>query len=341
MSLTDKEKEILTRIQIPSEADPDKPEFPPDDPKFPATSTRKIDVPGFSNVWLKDESENKYSGTHKDRLAWEVVILYRDLLIAKHEDRLVGPLPKFSLISSGSAAIATGRTLRSFDLPKLKVLVDGNLCPDILAAIEAAHCEVFKTDLSKKELGPKDILALTENEEGFDLTSNTAIALDIGNYDWMSFEILNLSPDYVFTPYGSGYIYTKLTETAKNISRMPGYDKRFSGNPVTVSNCNFMGATTVNADSVADKLYSPFLPFAQINTDWLRFFKTAGYCGDMTGIYSVEEHFFERACALATDLGIECEPSGAAGLALLLQMEDEIPKDKKILIVNTGKLKLK
>jgi hypothetical protein len=34
-------------------------------------------------------------------------------------------------------------------------------------------------------------------------------------------------------------------------------------------------------------------------------------------------------------------PSEAAGLALLLQMADSMPKDKKIVIVNTGKLKLK
>jgi threonine dehydratase len=33
------------------------------------------------------------------------------------------------------------------------------------------------------------------------------------------------------------------------------------------------------------------------------------------------------------------EPSGIAGLALLLQKKSSIDKDKKILIVNTGKTK--
>src|SRR5450631_4162314 len=102
MPLTVKEKQILGSILVASENDPRKPEFPPDDPKFPATPTYKIKVPGFSNIWLKDESVNKYSGTHKDRLAWEVIILYRDFLIAKKLGRFHGPLPVFSIISSGS-----------------------------------------------------------------------------------------------------------------------------------------------------------------------------------------------------------------------------------------------
>lgn len=54
MSLLAKETRILKSIIVASENNPEKPEFPADDPKFPATPTYKIDVPGFSNVWLKD-----------------------------------------------------------------------------------------------------------------------------------------------------------------------------------------------------------------------------------------------------------------------------------------------
>ncbi|MEA3444698.1 MAG: hypothetical protein U9R19_08225, partial [Bacteroidota bacterium] len=58
MILSKKEEKILKSIIVASENDPDKPEFPPDNPKFPATPTFKIKVPGFSNVWFKDESKN-------------------------------------------------------------------------------------------------------------------------------------------------------------------------------------------------------------------------------------------------------------------------------------------
>ena len=99
-----------------------------------------------------------------------------------------------------------------------------------------------------------------------------------------------------------------------------------------------MGATSKNPDSIADKLYSPFLPYAGIGEDWIRFYKKAGYCGSETDIYEVSEDSLLQAVTLAEKQGITCEPSGVAGLALLLQKQGEVPKDKKILIVNTGKL---
>jgi threonine synthase len=36
---------------------------------------------------------------------------------------------------------------------------------------------------------------------------------------------------------------------------------------------------------------------------------------------------------------VSVEPSGVAGLALLLQMKESVPSDAKILIVSTGKTK--
>src|SRR3989338_7123 len=104
MALTSKEEKILKSIRVPSENNPNKPEFPPDDPKFPATPTYKIEVPGFSNVWLKDESVNP-TGTHKDRMAWEMVVTYKQFLLAK-KGGAIKKLPKLSILSSGSAALA-------------------------------------------------------------------------------------------------------------------------------------------------------------------------------------------------------------------------------------------
>jgi len=89
MILSKKEEQILKSIIIASENDPDKPEFPADNPKFPATPTYKIKVLEFSNVWLKDESHNP-TGTHKDRMAWEIVVTYRDFLLAKKRGQIKG-----------------------------------------------------------------------------------------------------------------------------------------------------------------------------------------------------------------------------------------------------------
>jgi threonine dehydratase len=50
----------------------------------------------------------------------------------------------------------------------------------------------------------------------------------------------------------------------------------------------------------------------------------------------VDENYIEEALEISSKHSIRCEPSGIAGLALLLQMKDELPRDEKILIVNTG-----
>ena len=93
MPLTQKEKRILDSIVVASENDPLKPEFPPDNPRFPATPTYKIKVSHFSNVWLKDESQNP-TGTHKDRMAWEIIVTYRDFLTSKRDGQINKKLPE-------------------------------------------------------------------------------------------------------------------------------------------------------------------------------------------------------------------------------------------------------
>ena len=133
--LSTEEEKVLRTVVVASDDDPRRPEFPPDDPKFPATPTYKITIPGFNNVWLKDESFNP-TGTHKDRLAWEIVVTYRDFILAKQEGLIRGPLPHMSIISSGSAALAIQTMLKKYRLPNLKVLVDNSLEHQLLLLLK-------------------------------------------------------------------------------------------------------------------------------------------------------------------------------------------------------------
>ena len=50
--------------------------------------------------------------------------------------------------------------------------------------------------------------------------------------------------------------------------------------------------------------------------------------------------YFDEAMKIAESQGINCESSGIAGLALMLQMKNGLPKNKKMLIINTGKTKI-
>ncbi|MBI5223967.1 PLP-dependent lyase/thiolase [Candidatus Micrarchaeota archaeon] len=338
--LTGKEETILQLIKVASENDPNRPEFPPDCPKFPATPTFRIDVPGFKNVYLKDESKNP-TGTHKDRMAWEIVVTYRDFLLAKKRGQARGSLPQFSIISSGSAAFAIGSMLNRYGLPPLKVLVDVRVEPSIVGALKNLGCEIYEADLSKKPFSGAEILGLTNNPSGIDITSSDSLDPTTRFYDWMSYEIINNSPDFVFVPFGSGHLYENILNiNKKEVAENRPHDPRFIGNVSTLRNCNFIGATTNNPQSKADKLYSPHLPFVHFGEQWLNNYKYAGFCGSLSNVYIVQERFLDMAMDIAKSERIVCEYSGIAGFALMLQMKDGLPKDKKYLIVNTGKTRI-
>ncbi len=338
MALTSPENIMLRSIQVASENDPSKPEFPPENPKFPATPTYKINVPGFTNIWLKDESVNPI-GIHKDRMAWEMVVTYRDFLLAKKEGLYKDKLPQMSIITSGSAGFAIQTMFHKYNLPNLKCIVDIHLDEHIVHILESVGCEVYRTDLSRKPFHWKEILDISNNPNGIDITSNTALDPTVRFYDWMSYEILNSSPDYCFVPFGTGNLYENLLNINKKEVLSGIHDPRFSGDVNILKHCNFLGATINDPKSKADKLYSAHLPFVHFDEQWIRLYKLEGACGSESNVYVVHEKYIDLAMEIAKQNNIECEPSGIAGLALLLQMKHKIPKDKKILIVNTGKTK--
>jgi cysteine synthase len=337
MSLMKNEEKILKQIKIRSDNDPNRPEFPPDSPKFPATPTCRIRVPGFANVWLKDESVNP-TGTHKDRMAWEIVIQYRKFLEAKKMGLVNGPLPRFSIISSGNAAIALAEALKKYGLPKIKVLVDIHMPDQILEFLKRGHCEVYQTNLSRKPLSAEEILAMTNNDGGFDITSSTALEPSTIFYDWMSYEIINNEADYVFVPFGTGALYENICNLLRReILRISVHDPRLKADVNKLRKMNVMGATVNLSTSKAYMLYSQHLPFVHYNEQWIRFYKKFGFVGSDSGVYVVSEDSLEKAYNLAKSQGIKCEYSGVAGLALLIEKKDVIPRNKKIVIVNTGK----
>lgn len=337
MALSYKENGILKSIVVASENDPTHPEFPPEHPRFPATPTYRIRVPGFSNVWLKDESHN-LTGTHKDRMAWEMIVTYREFLISKNAGRMKR-LPALSLLSSGSAALAIQTQLRKYRLPNLRVLMDTKTDSTVVVALRSIGCRVYQKNLGRKIFNWEDILRLTENPVGFDVTSNEAYDPTSRFYDWLSYEIVNSDAEYIFVPFGTGQLYENIMNIVKRELSYKKRDPRFKGTRRILQKASVLGVTTRDPESKAEKLYAPFLPFANYSKQWIRFYRYAGLTGDMSMVYDLHEKYLDRAIAIAEKQKICCEPSGIAGLALLLQMQKNIPQHKKILIVNTGKTK--
>jgi len=338
-------EKIYQAIQVPSNNDPLKPEFPPKPfykPCFPASKTFKIEVPGFTNVWLKDESTNP-TGTHKDRFAWEVVIKYKALLESSRYKQL-DSLPQISMISSGGAASAIQNLFNLFNIPiSLKVLIDNTTDEEIKESLKKIGCTTYETDLSDFLLQPEDIKRLTENWNGIDITYRETLDPNLDNYyDWMSYEIINEEPDYCFIPFGTGDLFINILNIVKKEyfnSFLHNSDPRYSGSIESLKKCNFLGATTSNKKTVLDKLYSSFLPTYNEYIKFINELISYSCVGDKTSIKHLEESFVKQAIQLAKDQNITFEPSGIAGIALLLQTKREIPRDAKILIVNTGRTK--
>ncbi len=299
------------------------------------TPCRRIKIGGFSNVWVKDESRNP-TGTHKDRLAKSIVSLYEKFLISK-KNETINKLPSFSIISSGSAAIAIQSQLKKYGLPRLKVLVDKNIEKGTLRKLEEIGCEIYIKNLSRKFYDKKEILKVTKNNGGLDVVSSQLEDSNSRLYGCLAREILKVSPDYCFMPFGSGNLYESVLITNKRI--LEGKIKgRFKKD--VLKGCNFLGAKTDNQKSCADKLFAMHLPYSLYSNKWISALKKSGFCGRKSGVFTMRESYLRRAVKLSENFGIECEPSGAAGLALFLQMKEMIPEDKKILIVNTGKTKV-
>jgi len=323
--------EDIEGLYVPSLNDPLKPEFPPRpfyEPKFPASRTFQIEVPGFTNVWLKDESTNP-TGTHKSRMAWEVLIKAKRYQIKE-----------VSIISSGSAAAAIQHFFNLYKVnTKLKVLMDYKISQETKDSLRKMGCEIYETDLSKQSLTGNDIKELTNNKEGIDITYREILDRYNDNYyDWLSYEVMNENPAFCFVPFGTGDLFVNILIIAEREfnNRIYKHDPRFTGDIKKISKCNFMGATTHDANSRMDKLFSYYLPSLDDYQFYINSLIQNERIGNLSGILEVDEVFVEEALAISKKHKIRSEPSGIAGLALLLQMRDELPNDEKMLIINTG-----
>ena len=328
-------QELYKSIQIPSKNNPKNPEFPPSNCKYPATPTIKLRVEGFSNIYLKDESKNPYSGTHKDRLAWEVVAFYKEFLKINRSNP-----PSISIITSGSTGVAIQLLLRHYKLPKLKVLIDNGLDKSLKNTLKTIGCEVYSTNLQEKLLSSDDILELTDNKQGIDITYREMLdPTCFKYYDWLSYEILIEHADYCFIPVGSGDLYHNVLNIYNLEYHKKSHDKRLLGK--TVNHCHFIGGNTDNPKSELTKLYSRYAASsfrsAQALIDEC---KEKEMIGSLSGIHHIKEEFVSGAIKIAEENSVTFEPSGVAGLALFLQMKESIDPQKKILIVNTGKLRI-
>jgi len=317
-----------------------KPIFPPENPSYPATPHIPLEYKNFKKLSIKNESYNP-TGTHKDRFAWEIVNYYADRYHAWMKKKESNGEPRLSIISSGSAAIAIQNLLNTFQLPALKVIYDkSRLSPELVDGMKEYGCELFPLKLNKeRKMDSREVLKETKNlENGIEITFSKDLAgLKFKYYDWMALEILNQNPDYCIVPFGSGQLYQNILEMNKR-QQTGSKDPRFFGDTAILKKCQFIGATCGdNNRTKMDKLLTWWnTPSSFQFGDYRKF------CSRKSNYIPVTDRYIKKAIEFAETNHIVGEPSGLSSLALFFQLEakEELNPDKKILIVNTGALKI-
>ena len=357
-----------------SETQDEIPEFPHYHASFPATPTiplqlslfkdsKKLKDAGFSKstnhiilqlidnygisgntLWYKDESINP-NGTHKDRMAWEIYLWY-DMQIKRQMNtpgRKIS-LKSLSLISSGSAAYSVQQILRDRGFPNLRVLMDRHTPKKLIDFLREQDCKVYLEDLDLKEYDSNDILSLTDNINGLDLTYSSEFDSNREvYYDWLSYEVLNQNPDWVFVPFGTGELYKNILKRNSKEMDKKISSKRFFGDKKVLMNCNFMGASNNNKSSKMKMLYSKFQnnTINEVNKNLINSLKEKKHCGGSSSVNIVKEKYLEMAIEVANYFLLNYEPSGISGLGLFFQLIDSndiiIGPNDKIIIINTGK----
>ncbi len=353
-----------------SEIEEEVPEFPSYHASFPSTPTIPLKINDLKNVssfsttttellkrffknfssitdtsiWYKDESINP-NGTHKDRMAWEIYLWYENQI--KKQMNTPGKkisLKSLSLISSGSAAYSVQKVLKNRGLPNLRVLIDSSTNKKLIQFLEKEDCKVFPVDLDKKELSSEEILKLTDNVGGIDLTYSPEFEESRKvYYDWLSYEVLNQNPNWVFTPFGTGDLYKNIiTRNSKEMDKKV-FSKRFFGDKKILTECNFMGAASNRKNSKMKMLYSAFQDktIKNVNENIVLPLKEKQSCGPNSEVMVVAEKYISSAIEISKYFNIRFEPSGISGFGLFLQMADngdiELNQYDKAIIINTGK----
>ncbi|MBI4440244.1 PLP-dependent lyase/thiolase [Candidatus Woesearchaeota archaeon] len=339
-------KELLEKfadgIPVFSENDPKNPEWR-ETPNIEWDLRRD----GYGRVFVKNEADEKSNptGTIKDRPAWELATIFRDYARGLHlmaADRCIESMdvPRFSIITAGNVGLSVSEMFRKYGLPPMKLLVDAAIPKERLEKMKNLYADIYVADLSIS-YSPKEIKALTNNENGVDITSVMVLEPHAVFYDWHVHEAFNENPDEIYIPYGSGrLIENYLTWQERTIrNEVAGRkDTRLRVSAGRVIGISIFGAEPEKHDSTADKLTKRYNPFAVYNDQDIRAMDALSFTGKNTGVYKVAEERIKEAYSLM-DRHFPTEPSASAGLALYLQRYDEgkINPRHKILIVNTGK----
>lgn len=328
-------------------------------PEWRPTPLLRLDLTsnGYGEVLVKNEAdpESNPTGTIKDRAAWELATLYRDYARTLYlkiregalpkDDLKRSPVPTLSLITAGNEGSAIANRFQIHDLPPPRLIVDKKVSKAVLGQLRQLRASVYLVDLSQRALTTEDILRLTDNQNGVDITSVQFIEPQAIFYDWHVHEVFNEMdsnwPNEIYVPYGSGrlmenYLYWQAKSVRNEAAGTP--DARLRTKMVTIAGADVLGGEPEKPDSDADKLTAKFKPFLLFKDPDIRGLRNFSFTGEKTGVEKVQEEYIKHGSDILNGYGITAEPS-SDGLALYMQRWDQgqVKPRSKVVVVNTGR----
>ena len=127
--------------------------------------------------------------------------------------------------------------------------------------MHAHEIQVYTERLGRRAFNSDEILRLTDNNEGIDLTVGRFASEQSRNYyDWLTYELLARGPNVVIVPYGTGQLFDNLLlHLEEEVREVNGKDPRFAGDR---NGLPWVSIIRVSAcpGSIATKITAPFLP---------------------------------------------------------------------------------
>jgi hypothetical protein len=330
----------------------------PKNPEWRETPLIELDLNEYHSdlrAFVKNEADRQSNpdGLLKNRMAHEVEpVTYRHIAENLWSKRLNGkleqmPIPIPTICTAGNAGIALANAAHRYGLPPIKLLLDVNTSPSIVDALQKSWASIYLAPLdfniftgNKEPYTPMQLRLLTNNDAGFDITSDKAPIKPFKDYyDWhWVAEIFNKKPDKVYGPFGTGdWFANGLTWQREIAWNSTNPDPRLACNIEDVANISILAAEPESNDSRARKLVG-MKPFVYYSENDIQAMRLGGFTGMHTGIGSVSEEYLQRAYSIMRNK-METSYDGSAGLALLLKHQDEgkiNPKEYHI-VVNTGR----
>ena len=352
------DEKFLQRFNRAHDGEDENLTFPLWGPMYPATPLIKFPYRGYTDMWIKDEGTN-FTGVHCDRLSHEIYREYNKIIREQLNQGLTVALPRLSLLTTGRAGLSLQYLLRSLGLPDLKVLIDKNTPKSIRELLKQSRAEIYETNLYDKNIKvtSKWILEQTNNTSGIDATMGDLMepALDRA-YEWLAYELLNVNPQIIVCPYGSGRLFKTILRTFIREVDSETPSKRFFGDKDKISPLILIGGGYHSSTELKEETRGLRVPFDLVSVkeskEFLSHDRVHSACIKYpTGVIPYgDKKFMEKAMTDMTLLNLNMSTESISSFCLFLSIEGHLHKmmkergynqDARIVFVNTGEIKRK